>query len=97
VVNLARMLEMWFLERVAPSWRAYFKPLVAGALAIGFGLGLKALFPVGDRILPAIGQGIVVVAVFGGLLMLMGLETDDRAIIDKTSRKLTRRFRRASA
>jgi O-antigen/teichoic acid export membrane protein len=95
-VNLARMLEMWFLERVAPSWRAYFKPLAAGALAFGFGLGLKVLFPVGNQILPAIAQGVVVVAVFIGFLMLLGIGSDDRAIIDKTSRKLTRRFRRAS-
>lgn len=94
-VNLARMLEMWFLERVAPSWRAYAKPLAAGALAIGFGIGLKALFPVGDQILPAIGQGMVVVAVFGGLLTMMGLEPDDREVLERIWSKATVRFRRA--
>lgn len=94
VVNLARMLEMWILERVAPSWGAYQKPLAAGVLALGFGMGVKQLLPVGSALLPALAQGTVVVAVYAGLVAVFGVDDDDRVVIDRVLRKMRRGTRR---
>lgn len=96
VVNLARMTELWILERVLPSWRAYHKPLTAGAMALGLGLGLKSLFPVGSALWPAIGQGAVVVAAYAGLLTLFRLDDDDRDLLGRIRQKLMGRLRRRS-
>jgi O-antigen/teichoic acid export membrane protein len=91
VVNVARMLEIWILERVLPSWRAYAKPMVAGTAAFGFGWALQVILPVGDALLPALGQGIAVVSVYVGLVWLLGIDDADRAIIARLVRKVRRR------
>lgn len=93
VVNLARMTELWVLERVLPSWRAYLKPGIAGALALGFGLGLKTLLPVGSALWPAVWQGAVVVAVYVGLIALFRLDEDDRDLMARARKKLMGRVR----
>lgn len=93
-VNFARMAELWILERVLPSWRAYVKPTVAGGLALGLGFGLKALLPVGSALWPAVGQGVVVVAAYAGLIVLLRLDDDDRDVIARARQKLLRRLRR---
>lgn len=94
VVNLARMLEMWLLERILPSWRAYLKPLTAGAIAFGFGMGVKALLPVGGALLPALAQGVVIVVVYVGSLTFLGLDDDDRDLMARMLDKARRRLRR---
>ncbi|MFP3913785.1 MAG: flippase [Actinomycetota bacterium] len=94
VVNLARMTEMWILERVAPSWRAYVKPLLAGAVALGFGFTVQAWLPVGDDLVPALSQGAGVVVVYGLVLWLLRLDDDDRDLLVRSLRKTSRRLRR---
>lgn len=95
VVNIARMLEIWVLERVAPSWRAYWKPMAAGGVAFAVGIGLQRLYPIGSDFFPALIQGIAVVAVYGGILAMLGVEDDDREILSRFARKATRRSRRS--
>lgn len=95
VVNAARMIELWVLEKVLPSWRAYAKPLTAGALATAVGMGLKAVWPVGSAFWPALAQGIVVVVVYAGLIVLFRIEEDDRHILSRMVERLTSRFRRS--
>lgn len=94
LVNLARMLEIWVFERVAPSWRAYWKPMVAGTVAFAAGIGLRRLFPVGSDFIPAMVQGMSVVAIYGAILALLGVEDEDREILGRVVRKATRRRHR---
>lgn len=95
VVNGARMVELWVLERVAPSWRAYGKPLLAGSLAVGLGLALQAWLPVGSAFLPAFAQGIVVALAYVGLLVLFGIDAEDRELGGRMFGKVTRKLRRS--
>lgn len=94
VVNLARMLEVWVFERVAPSWRAYAKPMAAGGIAIAAGIALRRVFPVDSNLLPALAQGMAVVSVYAGVLALLGVEDEDREILRRITRKVSRRRRR---
>jgi O-antigen/teichoic acid export membrane protein len=90
VVNLARMVELWVLERVFPSWLAYVKPVFAGLVSVGCGVGLKALVPVGSAFLPALVQGLAVLVVYVATLLLLGLDDDDRDILRRIRRKTGR-------
>lgn len=93
VVNLARMVELWVLERVLPSWSAYFKPLVAGGVAFAVGLGMRTIFPVGSRLGPALLQGFAVVVVYAATTYLLGMEEDDKDLLQRLLARLRRRRR----
>ena len=94
-VNVVTVAEVWILERLIPYDRSFWKPVVAGLAALTAGFALRAWMPVGTDIGRAIGQGIAVGGIYGGLMLLFGLEPDDRLVfqrvVSKTRRVLARR------
>ena len=92
-VNFLSVAEVWALEHVVPFDRAFWKPLAAGAGAWTTGLLLDTLMPVGADLAPAVVQGIVVVAVFAGLIGLFGVAPEDRLVLDRIGESVARRAR----
>jgi O-antigen/teichoic acid export membrane protein len=92
-VNLLSVAQVWALEHVVPYDRAFWKPLAAGAAAWTTGLVLDRLMPVGADLAPAVVQGIVVVAVFAGLIGFFGLSGEDRLVLDRIRDGVARRAR----
>jgi O-antigen/teichoic acid export membrane protein len=90
-VNVLTVAEVWALEHLVPFDRSFWKPLVAGAGACATGLALGRLMPFGTDLLPAVLQGVVVVAVFVGLICLFGLAADDRLALDRIRGAIVRR------
>jgi len=82
-VNLLSVAQVWALEHVVPYDRAFWKPLAAGVGAWTTGIVLDRLMPVGADLAPAVLEGLVVVAVFAGLIGLFGLSADDRLVLDR--------------
>jgi O-antigen/teichoic acid export membrane protein len=81
-VNIAAVIEVYVLEHVHPYDRTFVKPVVAGVLAGIGGLVLRAVAPpVG--IVPGLVQGTLVSLVFIGLVLAMGLEPEDRLIVER--------------
>ncbi len=87
VVNIASVLEVWFLERLQPYDRSSVKPLAAGALTAVGGIVLRAVLPV-EGLIGALAQGAVLTAAYLGLLLAMGLEPQDRIIVDRVMGKV---------
>ena len=89
-VNIAAVVEVWNLEHLQPYDGTFVKP-VAAALAVGLGgLALRAALP------PAsIGAGLVEATMVGlaylGLLIVLGLEPDDRLVLERVVGRMRRR------
>lgn len=83
-VNVAAVLEVWFLERLIPFDRDWWKPAIAGLGALGFGLALRSLMGVGTDLGAAVLQGILVGLSYVGLVFALGLAPDDRLVLGRT-------------
>lgn len=89
--NLLALGQVWVLLRVHPFDRRLLKPLVAGVGPALVAAGVVALAPAG-------GVGLVeapLAAVLGGLTFLglllgLGLDADDRVVVDAVRRRLGR-------
>jgi hypothetical protein len=68
--------------------------MAAGGIAIAAGIALRRVFPVDSNLLPALAQGMAVVSVYAGVLALLGVEDEDREILRRITRKVSRRRRR---
>jgi O-antigen/teichoic acid export membrane protein len=86
-VNLARVLEVWFLERLIPYSRAFLKPVVAGSAALIAGLLLRRWMPVDTHVGRALFQGALVGATYLGLLFLLRLTPEDRFVLERVAHK----------
>ena len=90
-VNLLTVAEVWVAEHLVPFDRAFWKPLVAGVGAFTTGLVLGWLMPVGSDLAPAVLQGVIVVAVFAGLVGAFGLAPEDQVVLDRIRSGIARR------
>lgn len=83
-VNVAAILEVWFLERILPFDRDWWKPAIAGAGAFVLGLALRSATGTGADLGPAILQGLLVGAAYVGMVLALGLAPEDRTILGRT-------------
>ena len=73
--NVARLLEIWYLEGLFPYTRGFLKPLVASGGAASTMYGLHFVLAG----VPLLVAGIVVgLVTYGGLIWLLGIERADR-------------------
>ncbi len=78
-INVLRVLQVWVLEKTHPYNLALGKPLLAGALAYGAGLLLSG-FAVGYW---RLAQFPVVLVIYAGLLVIFGVELEERLVASK--------------
>jgi O-antigen/teichoic acid export membrane protein len=97
VVNAAAIVEMWILEGLVPFERHVWKPLTAAVAAFLVGFGLRSVLPIGAEWWVAALQAGVVLGVYAGTLLGLGISPDDRMVIDRSRRKVQRFIRRSPA
>lgn len=100
VFNLLCVVQAWYLERLWPFDRTFWKPVVAGSAALAAGFGLLEAFPVGRDTVAGIVQGAVVCLLYLGLLLVFRLPGEEVLVLDRTARKalaLGARLRRRPA
>jgi O-antigen/teichoic acid export membrane protein len=93
-INLLRVVEVWIFERIQPYDRSFLKPLAAG-------LGSAALVGAFSRFVPgevplawvAVGS-VLVLLVYAGLSVLLGLAPEDRTVFVRTYEKIAAAFGR---
>ena len=93
-LNAIRILQVYYLLRLAPYNRTFLKPIVAGLVAFGVIFALKTWLPVGENILFVAAYSFVLVALFVGMIWAMGLSVEDRMLLDRVMQKTIQRFKR---
>ncbi len=93
-VNLARLIEVWVLEGLIPYDKSFWKPVVAAVAAYAGGLAMLAYLPFDDSFAVVVVQAVLVLALYGGLLLVFGLAPEDRLVIDRLMRRAGRLGRR---
>ncbi len=95
VVNALRLVEVYILFRLVPYSVSFFKPVLAGIVAL-----LVTL--IDGNWLPLMGENVQVilriallVSVYVGALLLFGLDAQDRVILSRIRRRASRRFSHA--
>jgi O-antigen/teichoic acid export membrane protein len=94
VINVARVIEVWILERAQPYDRTFVGPTLAGVAAYGAGLTLGTWGPPAHGLIHVGVYAALVTAVYGGVTYLLGLAPEDRDIIERGLRGLMRAMRR---
>lgn len=79
LINIVRLIEVWYLEGLVPYSISFWKPLAAGGITGGLMATLTMLFS-GYHLL--IIGGLIGVLVYGLCLFVVGFEEQDRALFD---------------
>ena len=97
VINLIRVVELWVLLRILPWDRRIWKPVAAAVVTVAISLFVLSYLPdeLGLVLLAVVLIGMA--TVFYTTLFALGLEPDDRLLLDRLRRRAGRRRRRVEA
>jgi O-antigen/teichoic acid export membrane protein len=89
-INVVRLVQVWVVEGLQPYRDGFWKTVLAGVAALGLGLAMRAVIPLDGSIGRASAQGLVVIAVYVGLMVALGIAPEDRLVYRRVFRKLGR-------
>lgn len=81
LLNVVRLSEVWYFERLFPYSLAFVKPVTAGAVAA---VVMLAARPFLDGLVLLFAGGALGVAAYAGALVLLGIEDDDVELFEET-------------
>ena len=90
VINVVRVLQVYVLERIHPYDRTFLKPVLAGVGATLVGALLTRAWPPLGRFGLLLAQTAAVVAVYGGLVLLLRPEPEDAMVASRLWRRARR-------
>lgn len=89
LINLLRVVQVWILYRLQPYDATFIKPILAAAVATAIVLSLGRWLPVGINLFYAIIHILVLCATFVGVLLLLGLEPEERTVLVRVSHRVS--------
>ncbi len=88
VVNLARLIEVWYLYRLSPYSKDLLKPVLSGLVAFGL-TTIVGWWAAPEANVVSLGlQAIVLYASYAGMLALVGFAQEDRVVLARLSAKV---------
>jgi len=94
VVNLLRLLEVYVMFRMFPYNKHFLKPIMAGLVALIIGWFTRMLFHSNTSLLYAALNGLIILAVYGSMILLLRLSPEDQAVIAYFRTRIPRVFPR---
>ncbi len=88
IVNLLRLLEVFILLRLLPYDGSFLKVLAAGLVALGVAWGVRELFGTQSNVFYAGLNATLLLVVYAGVVLMLGLSQEDRAVLDRVRRRL---------
>ena len=79
---------MYLLLHIAPYRLDFLKPLVAGLLSAGVAFVLAKYALPGHELLPSLALAAVFALGYLGILLLLGIDREDRIVLDRLKAKL---------
>ena len=86
VVNLLRLLEVYFLFRLQPYNRTFLKPVAAGLIAMATAWGVRQVFPIDANLVYTAVNVAILFAVYAGMILILGLSEEDRTVLARLRR-----------
>lgn len=93
-VNLFRLGQVFVLYRLLPYNWSFLKPVMAGLAALATGWIMRTWVLTQENLLSAAINVAVLVAVYAGAIVLLGLDEEDRAVLSRIGGRLKAKFRR---
>ncbi len=93
-INAARVLEVWYFERIQPYDRSFLKPATAGLSAYGLGTALNMAGSPNPGPVRTVATAVLVLGAYGGVSLGLGLAAEDRMVIERVLRRLGARLGR---
>ena len=87
-VNFLRVLQVWILFRLQPYNRTFLKPTVAGLAASASALLMGQWLPADGNIFFASLHISVLFAVYAGVVLLLGLESEERVVFTRILKRM---------
>jgi O-antigen/teichoic acid export membrane protein len=81
LLNIARIIEVYFLIGLRPYNRSFFKPVAAGLVAYLCTLFLVEMLSSPPGLLAVILLSVLLTAIFVGAILLMGLSPEDHLVL----------------
>jgi len=86
-INILRLIEVYYFERIHPFNRNFSKPIIAGILALLIVLALKFFIP-SENLLYDLIYALIFGLIFVSTLVKLKLEQEDLFVLNLVSRKL---------
>lgn len=83
IINLLRLIEVFILFRLLPYDLNFLKPLTAGLIAFVVGWGINQLTPVGTHLVQLLFNIFVLLGVYVGVTLMLGLSEEDRLVLTR--------------
>jgi len=91
LIQLLQMGEVWYLYRLHPYSLGHVKPILSCICSIIIIYLIKGPLPIAHGLISALTIVVVFLCSYGIFLMLAGLSSDDRMILEKIRHKILRR------
>jgi len=92
VMNALRLLEVFILFRLLPYNSSFVKPIAAGLMALAAARGLRFLFPSEVTLIHVAMNVVVLLAVYVGTVLLLGLSQEDRMVLTRLVQRVNNVF-----
>jgi O-antigen/teichoic acid export membrane protein len=89
IVNLLRLLEVYILFRLLPYTLSFIKPITAGLVALTITWGLRSLSLPGADLVHLAMSVTVLLTVYTGTIILLGLSQEDRAVLARVGQRIS--------
>jgi O-antigen/teichoic acid export membrane protein len=87
VANLLPLVQVWFLFRILPYNQNFLKPVIAGLTAVLVSLATRQFILPLTGILETILHILLLLAVYLGVTLALGLSTEEQAILTRVRRR----------
>jgi O-antigen/teichoic acid export membrane protein len=92
VIHVILVIEVYMLFRMLPYTLGFFKPLVAGLIALPIGWFISHFFLSGTNFFLAIVNGLIIMVIYIGVILLLGLSPEDRSVLNHLTKRITATF-----
>jgi O-antigen/teichoic acid export membrane protein len=88
VIHLLLVIEVFVLFHMLPYTLSFLKPVIAGLVAITIGWFTRQLLHVDTRLILAILNAAIVFGIYIGMILLLGVSSEDRAVLNQFRRNI---------
>ncbi len=88
MLNLIRLIELYYFERIHPYKKSFVKPLVSGILAASIIYGLGSFFPYEQSAFLSLIFAMIFLIVYAMFLLLFTLDDEDKYILTLIGKKI---------